>query len=563
MKFFNVIIVICIALSQGIAQTSDSIKIFFEKKTLVADTINDFLLPVNKNEIQTTDSLMGKMKFSKMNGGLLFIESGLDTSKNGLRDKIRITNDTLSEFNRNSHRKVDHIENLLEAKIDSLRAIKVSNVHVVRSLDSLRAHLDSLQNVRLIATMEKTIAPMTKFQFDVNAGIFKVGNTVNTKLDLFNKNEGNVGNLKLPAINAKLSGLDGTILSGANPGLLTGLPKTTINFSRISIGNSVPELKMPALEGLSKINIKSLDLSTLGSPDLKNLGKEVRDFSKVSGDIGKYQKDIKNISKGNIDSTQLENILQSRIAGRDDLKGLQNQLKDVTSYKEMTEKWNADPEVSKELALNKAKEASVNYFAGHEQELQAALSKMTQLKEKYKGAEGVLDIVKKRQGNAMKGKPFSERFLPGIAIQIQKPSMLWVDFNPYVSYRLTGRFTVATGWNERIVYDMKNNSFFADKRIYGIRSSIHFKVKESLWLKTDIENMNTPIPPQSSIASSQDFNSRKWVWSYFGGIKKDFKFSRKVIGTTQVLYNFYDPRHESPYANKLNVRIGFEYKLHN
>ena len=54
---------------------------------------------------------------------------------------------------------------------------------------------------------------------------------------------------------------------------------------------------------------------------------------------------------------------------------------------------------------------------------------------------------------------------------------------------------------------------------------------------------------------------RVWVWSTFVGIKNVFKFSNSVKGHVQVLYNVYDPEKRSPYANRINVRLGFEFPL--
>ena len=55
--------------------------------------------------------------------------------------------------------------------------------------------------------------------------------------------------------------------------------------------------------------------------------------------------------------------------------------------------------------------------------------------------------------------------------------------------------------------------------------------------------------------------SRQWVWSYFAGFKRDFRFSKHVMGHVQLLYNIYDRYHKNPYSNRLNVRMGFDFPL--
>lgn len=60
-----------------------------------------------------------------------------------------------------------------------------------------------------------------------------------------------------------------------------------------------------------------------------------------------------------------------------------------------------------------------------------------------------------------------------------------------------------------------------------------------------------------------DGNRRVWVWSVFVGIKKEYTLSKKIRGNFQTLYNVYDDHANSPYADKLVVRLGFEWPRKN
>ncbi len=44
-------------------------------------------------------------------------------------------------------------------------------------------------------------------------------------------------------------------------------------------------------------------------------------------------------------------------------------------------------------------------------------------------------------------------------------------------------------------------------------------------------------------------------------IEKDYKFIGKVRGNVQILYNLYDDHYNSPYFERLNVRMGFEFPM--
>jgi hypothetical protein len=52
---------------------------------------------------------------------------------------------------------------------------------------------------------------------------------------------------------------------------------------------------------------------------------------------------------------------------------------------------------------------------------------------------------------------------------------------------------------------------------------------------------------------------RKWVWSYTAGYKQEFRISNKLLGNMQIMYALYTSYYQSPYVDKLTVRIGFEF----
>ena len=48
----------------------------------------------------------------------------------------------------------------------------------------------------------------------------------------------------------------------------------------------------------------------------------------------------------------------------------------------------------------------------------------------------------------------------------------------------------------------------------------------------------------------------------FGGIKKEYNLSKKIRGNIQMMYNFHDRFYKtSPYADRLNVRMGLEFPM--
>ncbi|PZR16221.1 MAG: hypothetical protein DI539_17865 [Flavobacterium psychrophilum] len=97
-------------------------------------------------------------------------------------------------------------------------------------------------------------------------------------------------------------------------------------------------------------------------------------------------------------------------------------------------------------------------------------------------------------------------------------------------------------------------------RIYGPRVFADFKIGKGFSVRTDIEKMNTYVPTLTAAGYSTDKEYRAWVWSAFMGLKKEYKFTKRIKGNAQFLYNLYDDHNSSPYAEKLAVRMGLNGK---
>jgi hypothetical protein len=157
----------------------------------------------------------------------------------------------------------------------------------------------------------------------------------------------------------------------------------------------------------------------------------------------------------------------------------------------------------------------------------------------------------------MHGKPLRERLVPGLSIQIQKRNDWWFDFNPYLGYRFTGRITAGVGWNHRIAFNFDKGEFSPNMYIYGPRTYGEFRIKKGFSGRLEVEVMNAPV----RVPPSQDFATTEWVWSTMAGLKKEYRISKSLQGNAQILYSLFNPHYKSPYTERLNIRIGVEYKI--
>ena len=263
-----------------------------------------------------------------------------------------------------------------------------------------------------------------------------------------------------------------------------------------------------------------------------------------------YEQDVINIASGDLDGVkEIPKVIESRVARMDGVAGLEEYQGEINQYKEMISQGN-DLKAVSVVAVRYA----VDHFAGHQKALANAMDKMTNVNSKMPPASSQQEMFR-RSSNSMKDKKVTERIIPGVSFQVQKATTFLLDLNPSVAWRFTNRLSTGAGWNERISFSDWNQVVMLD-RIFGPRAFTTFDLYRGFSVKAEVERMNVFIP---SFYGTMD-GSRGWVWSVFGGIKKDYTFYHRLKGNFQVLYNFYDDHDHSPYLDRVNVRMGFELR---
>ncbi|MBL7877995.1 MAG: hypothetical protein JNL53_20180 [Cyclobacteriaceae bacterium] len=444
--------------------------------------------------------------------------------------------------------KIDSIQGRITFKIDSLTALPKPNRLLIKSLDSLRTGLDSIkQKIAIVPEgVKKAEEAVAKLQASVADKTSKMEAAINKKLALFNEQGANLPEgVKLPVTNLSLPGnLNMPTLEVGN----LSLPAADLSQLKVD-GLSLPDLKLPD----ANLDLPALDKSNLA--DINGLDK-LGDIQSKTAQVGELSGQAGSLTEKFKDPDKLAEEFENRAKEMNEL----SRFEDATGQFAQMEKWRSDPEYVKEMALKQAKEQAVDHFAGKEKELLAAMEQLSGLKKKYKDADGVIDLLTKRQ-RPLENKPFIERVVPGISLQLaSKNDVWWFDFNPYAGYQISGRLLTGLGWNERVAVNFKEKSYVQQDRIYGPRVYAEFKLKEGFFVKAESEWMNT-FSTTVFPAFPQEETGRLWVWSSFAGIKNTFSLSKKVRGQVQILYNIYNPEKRSPYTSRLNVRFGVEYSL--
>ncbi|QOI98557.1 MAG: hypothetical protein HRU69_14175 [Flammeovirgaceae bacterium] len=417
--------------------------------------------------------------------------------------------------------------------LDSLESIKNPDTLLLSRYSAFQMKLDSLKAEIETGGMLNEIERKVSHAEDI----------ANSKFDALNDKVNRITQGKV-----NLQGEVDVNYASSVPSLnVPGLPVSDVNspLSNTNLQNSIP----------SDVNVSKPEIPGTRLPKLEvnELGKKTQYLDGLIGQVRQYKEELEKVKDQEFDVNKISNEIERQIIELDAVKAFEKEI----GLNPFAKSWN-DPEVMKEMAFNKGKEQAMNHFAGHEQELMAAMEQFSKIRAQMKNPEGTIDMLKK-QNNPMKDKKFVERLVPGLALQLQKPGPFWFDLNPSLGYKLSGKFTLHAGWNYRWAY-ANDEGWLKSERIYGPRTMLEYTWRQYFSFVGIAEVMSSPLKLFGN-PSNPEYTSRDWIWSYMVGTKTSYNITKSIKGNAQVLYNLYDPDHQSPYGDRLNVRMGVEYVI--
>jgi hypothetical protein len=471
---------------------------------------------------------------------LAFAQDKLDS----LQSKTQqLTNPQLPDSVKTTWHKVDSIRNDFNYEADSLRngfqkstgAIDAETAKVQYAIDSLNSL--QLPSNKLTHKLDSLSTARKNVENDFNAK----GDKIKSKY---------IGKLDKVEMTPEMEGPVGEFTSK-----IKGYNVTSNEFVKVP-PLEVAGYSIPNVNGLGGISSELGKISGLGEiPKIETPLGDVGDISKQAQGIGG---DIKSISEGNLnDVKQIPESIEAQAGKVDGIDELQKASGTVDGYKGQLNNMN-NPAAMKQQGTDMARKEAINHFAGKQEHLKAAMDKLSGLKQKYSTIQSIKDLPKKPP-NAMKGKPFIERIVPGIFFQFQKKGAWMFDVNPYAGYHISGKFTTGLGWNQRFVYDKSAKMWLGRTRIFGPRAYLDFKIGKGFIAHLEQEAMNTYVP--TALRTNPEVGKREWVWSTMLGIKKSYKIYKNLNGTVLIQYNLFNQYFKTPYLDRLNSRMGFEYNL--
>jgi hypothetical protein len=440
-----------------------------------------------------------------------------------------------SKFNRG----LDLQKGKVSHKIDSLTKVGIPHPQYTRALDSLNK-LNPAQEFKKIQSK------INSEQSEISSKINQPLKEVNAKITHLSK-EAQVQGGTLPGISSPK----------VNSSISTKLPSSNLNTG--SVPNDPVSQEVNTLQ---KDVSKDLNLNSSIQKEERNIMpsgemKEIQQVSKeVNKDISSYSADAKNIAKGNI--REVKNLDKDIVAQlpnsemgavQKELQSGNQQLAQLKSLKNQEE--------FKRQTLARGRKMATEQLAAQGKQIQPLIGKINQYQKKSDNLIRQAKGLPKQRPPREDVPPLIERFIPGLVWQIQKSNLWLIDVNPSIRFRAKKLISIGSGWVERIVID-QNGKHRPQDRVYGVRNFAEITVRKGFSARFDVERVNAFVP---TTFQHQDVGERKWVWSYFAGIKKDFSFGRGVMGNVQFMYVIFDPKNQSPYLTKLNARFGFEFPL--
>lgn len=323
-------------------------------------------------------------------------------------------------------------------------------------------------------------------------------------------------------------------LSGRITGYTAALDHVDVSLP----GNafSIPELNVPELKGLnlSSPNIPGLNLD--GVSDLKTLAGQAEELKDGLPEMKLPEKEkiAARIEK------EASAFASDRLGGMPGMPVLPQ-----------------SGEEAQQQVLNEMKEQSMDHFGEKQEILRKSMEQVSEYKQKFPDVQSLGDLPKKAP-DPIKKKTFVERLVPGLTLQYQRWNEHFLDINLYTGYRFTSKLTAGAGWNQRVAYDADQKYWNHQSYMYGPRIYSSYNLGRGFTAHIEGETMRTFIHYSLNDPKAGQW---EWVYSMMTGLKKEYRLTKKLKGTAYLLYNIFDPKHKSPYVDRLNARFGVEYKI--
>jgi hypothetical protein len=471
--------------------------------------------------------------------------------------KARITDkaDSLRNIPSLYTNKLNAVQSKVSAKLDSLKSLSILPVKKMPE-DSIGRKLQAI----ITESNEKVNGVANNIQNNtdslgkrITGTTDKVRQGIGEKVTDITSEKVSIPDGKVPSVPAiKVPGIEGSAPSvGSDLPALNGQPLPDTKLSSVSAEiPTIEKIAQPALpKGSDKLKMPG---------EIDQLKQQTDKAGESFKEVQQYKDEMKTAKEQGLkDAEKLPEAAEEKVADLSEVKGAKKGMGAATAkqqeYEAMINRYKDKKLVQAEMKrkMTNVVNDQLNQQTPALKEAQASFSKSKKL---YKDANSLSSAVKKKQTNAMEGKSFGQRLVPGITFQAYNRSVYTMDWGLQLGYRFTGRLTTGIGGTYRTGFSKSYDSFIKGLHVYGGRVYTDFLVRKGFFLHGEFEMLNTGdfITRTAEIPDAS-------VWGSNVGIGKQYNLSKRIKGSIIALYRLEFNGH-LPEQSKVNLRMGFDLK---
>lgn len=326
------------------------------------------------------------------------------------------------------------------------------------------------------------------------------------------------------------------------------LPSTSVGVPEVSLPMSdvIPEIEMP---GVNVPDVPQGNISDMGMDGLPN------PLSAYTQEIGALSSTTEKIKS--VDGEQVDQALQNQVMKTDALGEVSTQTKAAEGLEKKMEGMNEAVQ-SPDKLKEEAKEKMIDHFEGKEEMIKKEMDDIGKTQLKYRNVADSR-FLPKRPPNEMKGRPWVERLIPGVSIQVFQQNNISVDFAPFLGYRFSGKISAGLSGYQRLTYFRKDDKIRA-VRIYGIRLYTTVKVIGNFSAHGEGEYFQDHYSSHHKTPHANGQDDKISPWKLNVGVQQRYPVGKRMFGHFLIMYDLVQIR-EFPNTSGSSVRFGFDYQL--
>jgi hypothetical protein len=479
------------------------------------------------------------------------------SKKPGKQSKLMTVEDSISKKT-----KVDSIITVLNQSKNKVNTVKQKVDHGIDS---------TLQIVN--SPINKVTGKVTSFEQQLNGKADSLLNKINKPIANVEKNVTNAYDSVANRTNKAIEQI--TKPMGLKTDQIPGADKELMNVPKLNtkdLGSEVipatnvtdkiqSELKTPNLsniEGANKIqdfkNIPKKEISDITHTEkIQDVTSKINSVDSKLGHIEKLEDETKNVIKGDAKEVkeapkELENQLARRATGLKEAQQLQTKTE---QQRAMLEKYK-DRKLAEQELRNKSLSIANDKVNLDVPQIKKADQNLEKTRKKFGNFQNLKDIPK-RPPNELKGKPFSQRFIPGITLHFfAYDNKKLFDVAVQTAFLLNSRFSIGVGGVYRIAVSKIYQYHVSDYGLYGGRTLTDFKLMKGFFAHADFEYLflNRNYYPIESAVHSRVFQTDV-------GLGKTFNITKRIRGSALGLYRW-ELDGNIPGQPKFTMRVGFD-----